>query len=410
MRVDKINVSFEGELGDAVRSSAQRAGVDLSVWLATAATAQLRAEALADFRDEWGLSQSPRAAALIARADVGAGVGAGVERGVEVASGRLGELAGLDVPAAGGVDGVEHPAVVGDQQQRAGVVGERGLELLDGGQVEVVGRLVEHQQVHAARLQQRQAGAGALAGRQGRAPGATWSDRSPNLASSVRTSAVSTIRQQPAEGVEQRLVAVEQRAGLVDLADHDARAERAGAGIERQPAEQRRQQGGLAGAVGAGDATRSAQSSWRSTGPSVKARRRTTASLSAATTEPDRGAAAICIRSSHSLRGSSTTSRRSIMRCVWRALAACFSVVSARLFRPILSLSLALRRALRTPLSIQLRCIRARAFRSSTRFVVLLVGLAGVPAGDLALVEVGLVAAAVEAHLLLGKVQLERHR
>ena len=115
MRVDKINVSFEGELGDAVRGSAQRAGVDLSVWLATAATAQLRAEALADFRDEWGLSQSPRAAALIARADVGADVGAGVERGVEVASGRLGELAGLDVPAAGGVDDVEHPAVVGDQ-------------------------------------------------------------------------------------------------------------------------------------------------------------------------------------------------------------------------------------------------------------------------------------------------------
>ena len=41
---------------------------------------------------------------------------------------------------------------------------ERLLELLDGGQVEVVGRLVEHQQVDPARLQQRQRGPGALAG------------------------------------------------------------------------------------------------------------------------------------------------------------------------------------------------------------------------------------------------------
>jgi hypothetical protein len=75
VRVDKISVSFDSELGDAVRSSAQRAGVDLSAWLASAATAQLRAEALADFRDEWDLAPSPRAgaAAAIARADVEVG-------------------------------------------------------------------------------------------------------------------------------------------------------------------------------------------------------------------------------------------------------------------------------------------------------------------------------------------------
>jgi len=46
----------------------------------------------------------------------------------------------------------EHPAVVGDQQQRARVVGERLLQLLDRRQVQVVGGLVEDQQVHSARL------------------------------------------------------------------------------------------------------------------------------------------------------------------------------------------------------------------------------------------------------------------
>src|SRR3712207_8060538 len=47
------------------------------------------------------------------------------------------------------------PAVVGDQQQRARVVGQRLLQLLDRGQVQVVGRLVEHQHVHPAGLQER---------------------------------------------------------------------------------------------------------------------------------------------------------------------------------------------------------------------------------------------------------------
>ena len=59
--------------------------------------------------------------------------------------------------------------------------------------------------------------------------------------------------------------------------------------------------------------------------------------------------------SCHSLRGSSTTSRRSIMRWVWRALAACFSDDSERNLRPILSLSRAFRRAFLTPFSIQAR-------------------------------------------------------
>ncbi len=94
--------------------------------------------------------------------------------------------------------------------------------------------------------------------------------------------------------------------------------------------------------------------------------RRTTAPDADATTVPERGAAAIVIRSSHSLRGSSTTSSRSIARSVCRAFAACFSEVSARNLRPILSLSLLLRRALRTPWAIQLRWVRARSFSESS--------------------------------------------
>ena len=54
-----------------------------------------------------------------------------------------------DLEPAGGVHRLEHPAVVGDQQQRARVGGQRLLQLLDRGQVEVVGRLVEDQHVDA---------------------------------------------------------------------------------------------------------------------------------------------------------------------------------------------------------------------------------------------------------------------
>jgi hypothetical protein len=62
------------------------------------------------------------------------------------------------------VDGLEHPAVVGDEQERAGVGVEGLLQLLDRGEVEVVGGLVEDEDVDPPRLQQRQGGAGALTG------------------------------------------------------------------------------------------------------------------------------------------------------------------------------------------------------------------------------------------------------
>ena len=53
MKVDKMSISLDAELGDAVREAAQRSGQGLSSWLAEAAAAKLRAEALAEFLDAW---------------------------------------------------------------------------------------------------------------------------------------------------------------------------------------------------------------------------------------------------------------------------------------------------------------------------------------------------------------------
>ena len=53
MKVDKLSVSFDPDLGDAVRGAAKRQGTGLSGWLAEAAQAKLRSEALGDFLDGW---------------------------------------------------------------------------------------------------------------------------------------------------------------------------------------------------------------------------------------------------------------------------------------------------------------------------------------------------------------------
>ena len=53
MKVDKLSVSFEPDLGDAVRSAAAQAGKPVSSWLAEAAASKLRAEALAEFLSGW---------------------------------------------------------------------------------------------------------------------------------------------------------------------------------------------------------------------------------------------------------------------------------------------------------------------------------------------------------------------
>ena len=68
MKVDKLSVSFEPDLGDAVRAAAKRSGRGLSGWLAEAASARLRAEALAEFLDGWEADHGELTAEELARA------------------------------------------------------------------------------------------------------------------------------------------------------------------------------------------------------------------------------------------------------------------------------------------------------------------------------------------------------
>ncbi|MGO8891112.1 MAG: hypothetical protein ACLP8X_14860 [Streptosporangiaceae bacterium] len=69
MKVDKLSVSFDPELGDAVRSAASRAGKPLSSWLAEAAASKLRAEALAEFLAGWEAEHGALTPQEIARAE-----------------------------------------------------------------------------------------------------------------------------------------------------------------------------------------------------------------------------------------------------------------------------------------------------------------------------------------------------
>jgi hypothetical protein len=55
VNVDKLSVSFDSELGDAVRRAAAEAGKPLSAWLAEAAASKLGTEALAPFLDSAAL-------------------------------------------------------------------------------------------------------------------------------------------------------------------------------------------------------------------------------------------------------------------------------------------------------------------------------------------------------------------
>jgi hypothetical protein len=69
VKVDKMSISFDPELGDAVRAAAAETGKPLSSWLAEAAAAKLRAEALARFLDEWQAEHGVLTPAEIAQAE-----------------------------------------------------------------------------------------------------------------------------------------------------------------------------------------------------------------------------------------------------------------------------------------------------------------------------------------------------
>jgi hypothetical protein len=75
VKVDKLSISFEPELGDAVRSAAAQAGKPVSAWLAEAAAGKLRADALSAFLAAWEAEHGALTAAEIARAERELGLG-----------------------------------------------------------------------------------------------------------------------------------------------------------------------------------------------------------------------------------------------------------------------------------------------------------------------------------------------
>jgi hypothetical protein len=77
MKVDKLSISFEPELGDAVRSAAAQAGKPVSSWLAEAAASKLRADALAEFLASWETEHGALTAEEITRAEQELGLTAG---------------------------------------------------------------------------------------------------------------------------------------------------------------------------------------------------------------------------------------------------------------------------------------------------------------------------------------------
>jgi hypothetical protein len=133
------------------------------------------------------------------------------------------DRAGVDHPAPVDPHRVEHPAVVRDQQQGPGVALERRLELLDGRQVEVVARLVQHEQVDAPGLQQRQGGAGALTRAQRRRRSQHVRRAQAELGEQRADLGVRPVRHLGAERLDQRHGGVQDGPGLVHLADGHAR-------------------------------------------------------------------------------------------------------------------------------------------------------------------------------------------
>ena len=68
MKVDKLSVSFAPDLGDEVRDAARQDGSSLSAWLADAAAAKLRTQALSDYLKEWEEQRGQLTPAELARA------------------------------------------------------------------------------------------------------------------------------------------------------------------------------------------------------------------------------------------------------------------------------------------------------------------------------------------------------
>jgi hypothetical protein len=69
VKVDKMCIFLDPELGDAVRSAAAQEGQPVSSWLAEAAASKLRAEALAQFIAGWEAEHGVLTAEEVGRAE-----------------------------------------------------------------------------------------------------------------------------------------------------------------------------------------------------------------------------------------------------------------------------------------------------------------------------------------------------
>src|SRR3954463_14064339 len=115
---------------------------------------------------------------------------------------------------------------MGDQDHGAVVGREAALELLDRLDVEMVRRLVEHEAVDAVGGQEREAGASALARREGGGGAQDVVGAEAELREEGARSPLLEVPEEP----EQRLRPGERGAVLLELAEDDARAEPAAAG------------------------------------------------------------------------------------------------------------------------------------------------------------------------------------
>ena len=113
--------------------------------------------------------------------------------------------------------------------------------------------LVEDEQVGASRLEQRQGGAGPLAGRELLRRAADHRRTQAELRQQGPYVCRRPVGHLPTERVTQGERADERPASLVHLTDDDAGAEGLGPRVERQTSEQRGDQRRLAAAVGPGD-------------------------------------------------------------------------------------------------------------------------------------------------------------
>ena len=173
---------------------------------------------------------------------------------VAVAAGVFDEAAVAFRHDDGGGDAIEEVAVVADQQHGAGIIGQHFLEHVEGFEVEIVGRLVEHQKIARPREGPRQQQPSALAARERAhllAHLFGGEEELLQIADHMAGDAADAERVAAAAGqrVGDREIGVEGGALLVEPSEFDIGPERHRAGVGFEPPGQQFQQRRLARAV-----------------------------------------------------------------------------------------------------------------------------------------------------------------